>query len=78
MQTVEYRGYHIKVSATQTGSAPPYWCAHAYIQYDEDGIFRSVPRIGPIDKFRSRDETELHILEDARRWVDERILSLSK
>lgn len=77
MQTLEYRGYRIKFGATQqTMSTPPYWCAHAYIQYDEGGVCRSVPRTGPIDRFRTKDETELHILQDAREWVDDRIFKL--
>jgi hypothetical protein len=78
MQTLEYRGYRIKFAATRTASTPRYWYAHAYIQYDEGGIFRSVPRTGPINRFRTKDETEFHILQDARKWVDDRILRLDK
>jgi hypothetical protein len=76
MHILEYRGYRIKFAATELGSSPPYWCAHAYIQFKEGGISRSVPRTGPIDRFTTKAETELHILQDAREWVDDRIVKL--
>jgi hypothetical protein len=72
MKEYQYRGYVIKVEAVQSMSTE-YWEGRAYIQYHESGSFRSVPRYGPFNTFRTKDEAERHILEEAKQWVDGRI-----
>lgn len=72
MKSHEYLGYIIKVEAIQTWSSQ-YWEGRAYIESNKSGRLQIVPLYGPLNTFTTKDEAERHILEEAQKWVDERI-----
>jgi hypothetical protein len=76
MQQIEYRGHVIRFDAIRTLSEQ-YWEGRAYIHYRENETLRVVSRYGPYNTFKTKEQAETYMLEDARRSVDSRVGSQS-
>jgi hypothetical protein len=72
MQQIEYQGHVIRFEAIRTLSER-YWEARAYIHYRENDGLRIVSRYGPYNTFKSKEQAESYILEDAKSSVDRRV-----
>jgi hypothetical protein len=72
MQQIEYQGHVIRFEAIHT-LTDQYWEGRAYIHYRENGTLRVVSRYGPYNTFKTKEQAESYILEDAKRSVDTRV-----
>jgi hypothetical protein len=74
MQQTEYQGHVIRFEAIRTLSER-YWEVRAYIHYRDNEGLRVVSRYGPYNTFKTKEQAENYILEDAKRAVDNRVRS---
>ena len=50
-----------------------YWRARGTIEYTEGGMFWTFMMTGAIDTFTTETEAKLGFLQQAEKWVDERL-----
>jgi hypothetical protein len=67
-----YRGDTIRFGV-QRSPTTLCWRARGTIQYTEGGMFWTFIMIGPIDTFRTEAEAKLGFLQQAEKWVDDRL-----
>jgi hypothetical protein len=71
MQEHEYRDQLIRVIATQTPGTE-YWVAKADVRYNDGKKLQFIPVQGPRDKFTTKEEAELNIIQQAKKLIDTR------
>jgi hypothetical protein len=71
MQEHQYRDQLIRVIATQTPGTE-YWVAKADVRYNDGRKLQFIPVDGPRDKFTSKEEAELNIIQQAKKVIDTR------
>jgi hypothetical protein len=67
-----YRGHTIRFTA-QRSPITLYWRARGIIEYTEAGRFWTYIMSGPIDTFTTEAEAKQGFLEQAQRWIDDRL-----
>ncbi len=68
----EYRDQLIRVIATQTPGTN-YWVAKADVRYNDGKKMQFIPVEGPRDKFTTKEDAEINIIEQAKKVIDTRI-----
>jgi hypothetical protein len=68
-----YREQLIRVIATQTPGTE-FWVAKADVRYNDNKKLQFFPVEGPRDRFTSKGEAEVNILEQARKLIDKLIV----
>ena len=57
----------------QRSSTTLYWRARGTIEYTEGGMFWTFMMTGAIDTFTTEAEAKLGFLQQAEKWVDDRL-----
>ena len=72
---VEVHGYrgHTITFTVQRSPTTLYWRARGTIEYTEGGMFWTFMMTGAIDTFTTETEAKLGFLQQAEKWVDERL-----
>lgn len=72
-----YRNHLILVKA-DFDSESRFWNVRAHIQFNQHITFRDVLITGPRDTFRTQKRAETHIIQEAKKWVDNRLRGISE
>ena len=67
-----YRNHLILVKA-DFDSESRFWNVRAHIQFNQHITFRDVLITGPKDTFKTQKRAETHIIQEAKKWVDNRL-----
>ena len=71
-----YRGHLIFAKAYFDHSSRV-WTTSLHVQFNDDyGTFRDVWLPAPIGRFMGKTSAEKHALEEAKQWVDDRLLKV--
>jgi len=68
----EYRDQLIRVIAMRTPGTN-YWVAKADVRYNDGKKMQFIPVEGPRDKFTTKEDAEINIIEQAKKLIDTRI-----
>ena len=71
-----YRNHLILVKA-DFDSSSRFWNVRAHIQFNQHITFRDVLITGPKETFRSQKRAETHIIQEAKKWVDNRLREIA-
>ena len=71
-----YRNHLILVKA-DFNSYSRFWNVRAHIQFNQHITFRDVLITGPKDTFKSQKRAETHIIQEAKKWVDNRLREIA-
>ncbi|HEX6439882.1 MAG TPA: hypothetical protein VF182_22380 [Candidatus Binatia bacterium] len=71
-----YRNHLILVKA-DFDSYSRFWNVRAHIQFNQHVTFRDVLITGPKETFRSQKRAETHIIQEAKKWVDNRLREIA-
>lgn len=71
-----YRNHLILVKANPDPKSD-FWNVRAHIQYNEKWNFRDVLIVGPTNCFRKQKQAEKHMIQEAKKWIDDRLNALS-
>jgi hypothetical protein len=71
-----YRNHLILVKA-DFDSYSRFWDVRAHIQFNQHITFRDVLITGPKDTFKSQKRAETHIIQEAKKWVDNRLREIA-
>ena len=71
-----YRNHLILVKAN-FDSDSRFWNVRAHIQYNQHITFRDVLITGPKDTFKTQKRAETHIIQEAKKWVDNRLREIA-
>ncbi len=71
-----YRNHLILVKA-DFDSDSRCWNVRAHIQFNQHITFRDVLITGPKDTFKSQKRAETHIIQEAKKWVDNRLREIA-
>ncbi len=71
MREQQYRDQLIRVITTQTPGTD-YWVAKADVRYNDGKTPRFFPVEGPRDKFTTREDAEINVIEQAKKLIDTR------
>jgi hypothetical protein len=71
-----YRNHLILVKA-DFDSYSRFWNVRAHIQFNQHVTFRDVLITGPKDTFKSQKRAETHIIQEAKKWVDNRLREIA-
>jgi hypothetical protein len=72
MREQQYRDQLIRVIATQTPGTE-YWVAKADVRYKDAKTLQFIPVEGPRDKFTTKEDAEINVIEQAKKVIDTRI-----
>jgi hypothetical protein len=72
----QYRGHTIRLTVRQSPTTL-YWRARGTIEYTEAGRFWTFIMTGGIDIFTTEAEAKSGFLQQAQKWVDDRLGSKS-
>ena len=72
----QYRGHTIRLTVRQSPTTL-YWRARGTIEYTEAGRFWTFIMTGGIDTFTTEAEAKSGFLQQAQKWVDDRLGSKS-
>ena len=71
-----YRNHLILVKA-DFNSYSRFWNVRAHIQFNQHITFRDVLITGPKDTFKSQKRAETHIIQEAKKRVDNRLREIA-
>lgn len=71
-----YRNHLILVKA-DFDSYSRFWNVRAHIQFNQHVTFRDVLITGPKETFRSQKRAESYIIQEAKKWVDNRLREIA-
>ena len=71
-----YRNHLILVKA-DFDSYSRFWNVRAHIQFNQHVTFRDVLITGPKETFRSQKRAEAHIIQEAKKWIDNRLREIA-
>jgi hypothetical protein len=71
-----YRNHLILVKA-DFDSETRFWNVRAHIQFNQHITFRDVLITGPKDTFKTQKRAETHIIQEAKKWVDNRLRDIA-
>ena len=54
-----------------------FWNVRAHIQFNQHITFRDVLITGPKDTFKTQKRAETHIIQEAKKWVDNRLREMA-
>jgi hypothetical protein len=72
-----YRNHLILIKANPDAETG-FWNVRAHIQFNERITFRDVLITGPKNSFRTQKQAEKHIVQEAKKWVDNRLRELAE
>ncbi len=71
MKEQQYRDQLIRVIVTQTPGTE-YWVAKADVRYNDGKELKFFPVEGQRDKFTSKEDAEINVIEQAKQLIDRR------
>ena len=72
-----YRNHLILVKA-DFDSESRFWNVRAHIQFNQHITFRDVLITGPKNTFKTQKRAETHIIQEAKKWVDNRLREIAE
>ena len=72
-----YRNHLILVKANLDPESR-FWNVRAHIQFNQHITFRDVLITGPRNTFKTQKQAEMHIVQEAKKWVDNRLREIAE